>query len=64
MSSGLVWVVECEASYLKILRASHQRAGESTNIDWALVKGFNLSYHKGTMIFTMDPYYGNLNLKP
>ena len=29
---------------------------------WVLVKGFNLSYHnKETILFTTDPYYGNLN---
>ena len=33
--------------------------------NWVLVKGFNVSYqNKGTMLFTIDPYYGNLNLKP
>ena len=27
-----------------------------------LVKGINLSYHnKETVLFTIDPYYGNLN---
>ena len=29
---------------------------------WALVKGFNLSYYnKETILFTVDPYNGNLN---
>ena len=29
---------------------------------WAVVKGFNLSYrNKETLLFTIDPYYGNLN---
>ena len=28
---------------------------------WVLVKGFNLSYNdKDTILFTMDPDYGNL----
>ena len=30
--------------------------------NWVLVKGFNLSYYnKETILFTIDPYYGNLN---
>ena len=29
---------------------------------WVLVRGFNLSYHnKDTILFTVDPHYGNLN---
>ena len=29
---------------------------------WVLVKGFNLSYqNKETILFTIDPHYGNLN---
>ena len=29
---------------------------------WVLVKGLNLSYHnKETILFTIDPYCGNLN---
>ena len=29
---------------------------------WVLVKGFDLSYYnQETMLFTIDPYYGNLN---
>ena len=32
---------------------------------WALVKGFNLSYHnKEAILFTIDPHYGNLNKVP
>ena len=28
---------------------------------WVLVKGFNLSYYnRKTILFTTDPYYGNL----
>ena len=34
-------------------------------ITWVLVKGFHLSYHKKeTVLFTIDPYYGNLNYIP
>ena len=34
-------------------------------LDWVLVKGFSLSYHnKETMLFTLDPHYGTLNLEP
>ena len=33
----------------------------ATAVYWVLVKGFNLSYHdKETILFTIDPYYGNL----
>ena len=29
---------------------------------WVIVKGFNLSYqNRETILFTIDPYYGNLN---
>ena len=32
------------------------------NANTALVRGFNLSYHnKETILFTLDPHYGNLN---
>ena len=32
---------------------------------WILVKGFKLSYdNKETILFTIDPYYGNLNETP
>ena len=32
---------------------------------WVLVRGFHLSYHhKETILFTIDPYYGNLNQNP
>ena len=32
---------------------------------WVVVKGFGLSCHnKETTLFTIDPYYGNLTLKP
>ena len=31
-------------------------------MSWGLVKGLNLSYYnKETILFTIDPYYGNLN---
>ena len=37
-------------------------AKEETSV---LVKGFNKSYHnKETMLFTIDPYYGNLSKNP
>ena len=33
--------------------------------NWVLVKGFKLGYHtKETILFTIDPYHENLNLKP
>ena len=29
---------------------------------WVLVRGFNFSYHnKETIVFSIDPYYGNLS---
>ena len=32
---------------------------------WFLLKGFTLRYHnKETIFFTIDPYYGSLNLNP
>ena len=32
---------------------------------WVLVKGLNLSYqNKETLLFTMDPYHGDLNSAP
>ena len=35
---------------------------KTPNPCWVLVRGFNLSYHKKeTILFTIDPYYGNLN---
>ena len=31
-------------------------------VSWALAKGLNLSYHKKeAILFTIDPYHGNLN---
>ena len=33
--------------------------------NWVLVQEFNLSCHnKEAILFTIDPYYGNLNPKP
>ena len=30
--------------------------------NWVLVRGLDLSYHKReTILFIIDPYYGNLN---
>ena len=35
---------------------------EVSTHDWVLVYGLNLSYrNKETILFTIDPYYGNLN---
>ena len=32
---------------------------------WVLVQGFNVSYHnEETILFTIDPYYGNLTSIP
>ena len=32
---------------------------------WVRVKELNLSYHnEETILFTIDPYYGNLNAMP
>ena len=39
--------------------------GVGASIFWVLVRGFNLSYHsKETVLFTIDPHYGNLNKIP
>ena len=45
--------------------ARHETADSA--FDWVLAEGFNLSYHnkdKETILFTIDPYYGNLNSIP
>ena len=47
-------------------RKLSSRAGRKTvsgsSFTWVLVKEFNLSYHnKETILFTIDPQYGNLN---
>ena len=35
--------------------------GNNLNPNWVLVEGFDLRCHKkGTILFTIDPYYGNL----
>ena len=48
-----------------IFLISKSLAGKKTDIGWALVKGFHLSYHnKETIVFTIDPQYGNLNKNP
>ena len=39
--------------------------GEKVPFPCVLVTEFNLSYHnRETILFTIDPYCGNLNLKP
>ena len=44
------------------------RPGSSTHVlalNWALVRGFSLSYHnRETLLLTIDPYCGNLNNIP
>ena len=38
------------------------RTFDNFKVNWVLVKGFNLSHHdKETIIFSIDPDYGNLN---
>ena len=42
-------------------RLQHSREAYAT-FSWALVRGFSLSfYSKETILFTIEPYYGDLN---
>ena len=58
----------CDAEHRGVRRQLADTRGLAEDLsakDWVLVKGFNLSYHnKETILFTIDPHYGNLNKLP
>ena len=43
--------------------AGLSRVGSGVTTLWVLVKGFNVSYQNNeeTVLFTIDPYYSDLN---